>query len=325
MERLRDVIKMKLRIYSLAKLSDKKQKVFYIMILFILLFVTRHIDFTILSSLGNAEHFHLNKLANYQSNHSEIYYTAIGFSYYESAKEKLLLLVEQRKEKIIVLNFFDLLCPTRYLIFNRGDNEIVSIPWTWSGNRNGIEACRGITEINLFKFDYISIISNCTKKGYFLPIIGSFIPFLIDMYEVEKNAKDKNTFDLSFNIKTHYFDSSIFIKQIYLFYFYFPLVIIMILLRKYNIHLSFYYFIIMPMLSTPKYFMFYAPSLSLLELDYEISISLIIIVLIITISFGIFFIKNIRHGLKMIKEKKLELKEKFIILFFLLLPLFLRF
>jgi len=304
-----------------------KKKMIYFFLLFLVLFLTRLMDISILHSLGEKEDFFLSFMDNIDySRDTDIYNENIGFSSYESAEKELLKKVEEEEDdRVIVLSYFDFICPTRYLIFNKDKKRRVTFPWV------SIEAEQGLTEISLYKFEYITIKTNTKAYGFFYPVVG----FPYDML-YEKKTKipgeedDKGAdFDLNFNSfhpPTFYFENSLYIREIYFFYFFPPLLIILLLLRKHKIHLAYLYFIFMPFLFNPKYFMFFAPSLGLTDpIGGKPLIIQSIIPFIITILFGVFFIRNIKNGIKAVREKTLKLEEKFITLYFLLLPFFLRF
>lgn len=311
-------------------IPGKYKKICYIVILLILLFFTRFIDFSILSYFGNREYSYIRQCPNFLSNFDKTNYYSIGLSSYENAKRKLFEMSKGVENKIIILHFYDLLHPSRYLILNRGDKEFIDLPWTWYGLRKEERLLveNGITEINLFKFDYISIVNKGQRKGEIIIIIGSFISYMADYWQLERESRndDRQEFKIMLVEDTFdYFLYSIYMKRIYFFYFFFPLVLILTLSRRYNIQLAFSYFVIMSLITAPSLFAFYAPSLGLLDYESEISTPLKLLSIIVSILYGIFFIKNIRHGFRSLKEKKLNRKEKFIILYFLLLPLFLRF
>jgi len=308
--------------------KKRVKTILYNLILCFSLFFTRVLDFTILSCMGEREKFLINTLFYDSKNAPDIDHTYIGFCFYQSANKKLLEISRERKENIIAVHYFDLICPSRYLVLNRGDKTSISIPWTWSGfvDNKEIELEKGITEINIYKFDYVSIKSESSTKNFFIPIVGSIYSYILGISNLKEqdSKKDNNTINFKIDTPYYYLDYSIVLKQIYFFYFYIPLILILVLLRKYNIHLAFLYFIFMPILFVAKYFMLYAPSLGLSELLSETSVLNIIFPFVISLLFGILFIMNLELGFKIRKEKGLELKEKMIVLYFLLLPIFLR-
>lgn len=313
----------------LQHFNKKKVKtILYILILCFSLFFTRFLDFTILSCLGERENFLIDTLFYKSKNIPDINQTYIGFCFYQSASKKLFDLLKERKEKIIVVHYFDLFCPSRYLVYNRGDKTSISTPWSWSGfiDKKGIELDKGITEINIYKFDYVSIRSEFGRKNFFLPIVGSIYSYVLGNSNSREQDSETDINKINLNIETKYYhlDYSIILKQIYFYYFYFPLILMLVLLRKYNIHLAFLYFIFMPILFVAKYFMLYAPSLGLSELLSKTSSLNIILPFVISLLFGILIIMNLEMGFKIRKEMGLELKEKMIVLYFLLLPIFLR-
>lgn len=299
-----------------------RRKIFYMAILIISLLAVRLIDFAIFSNLGNTEHNLFNKIEDCQEKQDETYYEFLGFSFYENAKKELLKLVEREKEKIIVLAFFDLVCPTRYLIYNKEKRSFISTPWI------GIEVEKGFTEFNLFKFDFAEEKHDGRNKSYFLPVVGSVLTPYSFSYKNEAlgNLEDsKREKSSEFNIVhvEYHFDSSYFLRNIYIFYFYMPLISMLLLRTKYSINLAFLYFAFMTVVFHPAHFWGYAPLWGLFN-QFE-TIPLVRLIPIVTaIGYCFLFIKNIKTGIKSIREKKLELEEKYIISFFLLLPLFLR-
>jgi hypothetical protein len=286
------------------------------------LFVSRFVDFSILFSLGNREHHFLNLTTFYQRNSDSIYYKNIGFSSHENAKEILSTRAQKEKKDIIIICFYDFICPIRYLIYNKDTKAEVHLPWI----KKTLDT--GLTEINIYKFEYFQVIEKNKTEGFFNPVIGAPWQFL---YKIEKEYHKALYSDKlqsgEFNACIDYFayGDSIFIKEIYIFYLYLPLVGILILSRKYNIHLAYLYFFLLLVLFAPKFLIGYAPGLGLIDGVNEIPIIKIVFPVIITVYFGIFFIRNIRVGIKFLKEKRLDFKEKIIILYFLLLPLLLRF
>jgi len=292
-----------------------------------ILFITRLIDFSILNSLVNSEHYHLLNNDDYQKENDDLYYLSIGFSFHNEAMKKLNAISKMDKKKIFIVNFFDLLSPARYLILNKEEKGRISLPWLGPGKERKIELVKGITEVNLYKFDYMSIKSKKKRKGTVIATIGSFLSDIIDLdLGDEKNLeKEKRApFRLNFEEKTNYLKFSRYIKSIYLIYFYFPLILILILLQKFKIHLAFLYFITMSLL-TGGYFIEFGPTLGLNELQYKSNIITTAIPLLIFVLYGIFFIKQILKGMIQWKKENLSINEKIIILYFLLLPIFLRF
>lgn len=291
-------------------------------ILVIALFVSRFLDFSILFSLGNREHHFFKMTPFYQKNCDSIYYENIGFSSWENAKEILLKISKEEENQIFIVNFYDFICPIRYLIFNKGSKAKVELPWI----QRDVDG--GLTEINIYKYEYFQVKTKDNIECFFNPVVGAPWFFL---YEIERDynkalKSDKLlTGELTVGLSYFYYGNSIFIKEIYLFYFYLPLVGILILSRKYKIHLAYLYFFILLILFAPKFLISYGIGLGLADGVYEIPIIKMIFPFVITILMGVFFIKNIRDGLKNFKERKLEFKEKMIVLYFLLLPLFLRF
>ncbi len=304
-----------------------KKKIIYFFLLFLLLFLTRLLDISIIHSLGEKEDFFLSFMDNINYSRSrDIYNGNIGFSSYENAKKELLKKAEEEEDdRVIVLSYYDFICPTRYLIFNKDKKRLVTFPWV------SIEAEQGLTEINLYKFEYIRIKTNNNAYGFFAPIVGTPYTMLYEKkMKIPDDEDDKSTnLGLTFNDPhppSFYFENSLYIREVYFFYFFPPLLVILLLLRKYKIHLAYLYFVFMPFLFNPKYFMLFAPSLGLADpIGGKPIIIQLILPLIITILFGVLFIKSIKLGIKSMREKTLKLEEKFITLYFLLLPFFLRF
>ncbi len=126
-----------------------------------------------------------------------------------------------------------------------------------------------------------------------------------------------------------YLDYSRYLNVIHIIYFLFPLIIIILLSLFYSraIFISLWYYFIMLFIFYSKSY-WKCPIIFLLEKIYGYDgIPKIFFILAIILQIFVFYLfaKGIQYGRRIIKENGLKYKEKIIIWYILLLPVFLRF
>jgi hypothetical protein len=270
-------------------------------------------------------------------NSGELRLVSLGFSNFKKAREILLKEISDRPEKIIVVNYFNFINPCIFLIHNGNTDKSLHLGYI------GLRVTKGITIVRIFKFDFIQIITREKIENLIEPVLDSVftrVLFLLPSqlyFEVpNKNEKGELYTPLGpIEIWEYNLYFSKYLKNVYVFYFYFPLISILLLSIFYSkkLMISFLYFFEMPVLFSPKLFFssislpfayFLDKFLNIKDPTTLKNLSSIVGVLLFLIFYSI-FLKRIFDGLKLVKKEETILKEKFIILFFLLFPIFLRF
>lgn len=284
-----------------------KKTIIYICILIFLLLISRFIDFSIYSFLANKEYKSYGR-----GSEADIYYEYLGPSTFKMAESILLKKVKNIKNRFIIVSFYDLIHPLRLLVFNKGEKEELFL------FTNFVEFETGLTKVSYYKFNRIKIESSQYLNWKYTTVMCSLYHYLLSN-EAHRHEK----YSLAYNSE---------IRKMYTVYFYIPLILMFVLYRKYNIKLAFLYFLIMPVLFFPKHFAFDSIYCCFGGIYFHYYIFDGSPITIQIIFFGLFLalwyliLKNIFFGIIEIvkKKKEIELKEKLIVLFFILLPIIFR-
>lgn len=291
--------------------SHRKFLILYFIFFIIVILLLRFLDLLLMWELIVKE-FKYQQLDFDASKTKSIF---LGFSNYKKGKETLIKNRDKTKE-FIIISYFDLIHPCVFLI----DNENSAIPLAFV--YLNIKAEKGIIELRIFKFDLIQIKQQNKTKNIIVPVLDSLLTRLYLMKPYE--------------ISDYHLDFSKCLKSIYGFYFYLPLISILLLsfLWTKKLMISLLYFLEMPLLFSLKLFL---SSISFpfiycinkffnanINNTFDSPVGLFTIFLISPLVY-LLFLKGILHGWKMSQKEGLSLKEKFVILFFLFLPIFLRF
>jgi hypothetical protein len=294
-----------------------KKTIIYVSILVVGLLLSRFIDFSVYSVLAKEENMNYYK-------ETRIHYEYIGFSTYETAKSTLLERKREIKNDIIVISFYDLLHPLRFLVFNKGEKVWIALfPYC------NVDFETGLTEISYFKSNRARIKSGGSIRWEYSTVMCSLYHYI---FESTYNDNSIPIVVISMYDKFSLRNEP-WLKKIYIPYFYIPLILILVFYRKYNIKLAFLYFLIMPLLFFHKHFVFDSIFCNFFDEKFSPSMFNESPIVIQIISIGIFLafwyliLKNVILGIIDIikKRNKTDLKEKLIILYFILLPIILRF
>lgn len=296
-----------------------KKKIIYISILVVVLLLSRLIDFSVYSVLAKEENI------NYYRE-TKIYYEYIGLSNYETAKSILLEKNREEEKRFIVISFYDLLHPLRFLVFNKGKKYSIALFPDFN-----VRFETGLTEISYFKSNRVRIKNGKDIHWKYSTVLCSFYHFIFK--KTKSNSDGILHFYIPNRFEMYTLINEPWLKKIYIFYFYIPLILILVFYRKYNIKLAFLYFLVMPLLFFFNHFMFDSIFFNFFDDRFSPSIFEESPIMIQIISVGIFLafwyliLKNIISGIIDIikKRNKTDLKEKLIIIYFILLPILLRF
>ena len=288
------------------------KKFIFIALVLCLLLLTRWLDFYAIWKLGSLElnfQHSLYAASDLFQQQDDIYYCHIGYSTSGIAKKKMLDNCNVERT-VTVVSYYNLLHPSVYLIHNKGGRKRFILPWTQ------IEIEKGVTEVYFYKFDFAEIKSGNEAIFKRVEVGSSLFSLFFD-----------KSFDGCLSPHGPFSPSTKYVDRIHIIYFYFPLVLIVFFSLYYSkrIFVCFYYYFIM-------LFLFWTPTYWFCPLCLAISISDFrqiggIFAFLIYINFITYFLfyKGIKFGKHLIKERGLELKEKVVIWYILMLPLILRF
>lgn len=294
-----------------------KRHFLWIFIIISILITVRYVDYSTVSVLINRE---FNILKNTKGceflNENEISYEYIGLSTHKKAFKRLKDIMKYEKnnshKKIIIIQYFNFLNPSKYLIYNKGTRKSILLSII------DVVIDSGLTEVNLFKYDYLSINSNGQLYSKRDSIFGSWFDYFEKQITQNENHKIL-IIDDDKNIEHTYL-----IKNLFIFYFYIPLVIILYFNRKMNIQISFFYFFIMLLLFKPGDFFIGGFSFWMIS-STDVSLIVKFIFILGLIFFISIVIQEIKKGLLLYMDKKLTIEEKYVTLVFLLSSIVLRF
>lgn len=246
--------------------------------------------------------------------HTSVLYIEKGLSTYASSKKMLMDLAKNRKEKIIIVSYFDFFHPLIYLIYNKG--KALEGNYLFSTIVDHIE--NGFTELIAYKSEIVSMNS---KKGHESSIYYS-LNDAFTRIEWQNNDRDnKNGPSLSI-ISGH--GEMPYAKFVFFFYFYLPLIFLIYLAFKidHSLFIASFYFFEMMILFPNEFFVkanfFLYETFGLMFLKSAL-FYIILSLFILLFCYGMF--KKIKN--RKIKEN-LVLK-RVILAFFILLPFVLRF
>lgn len=237
-------------------------------------------------------------------------YTSLYLSSHEKAKEKCLELYQRYPAaNVTVASYFNLLHPGVFLVHNKAKHATVDL------GRMVIPLDPGLFTFRIHLTDIIEKQWNQTVKQ------TRFTPSILLTFFIKEDPADSK--DISFILKsaekTEYLDIP------YLIYFYLPLVLILIFSSFYSraVFTSFFFYTGLFLLFDFKTVLFQAPFNWLFQLFNVKDITPVegvgaVVVAVLFTLLGI-------YGLLNWKNRRNIFKEKLIVLFFILLPIFLRF
>ena len=227
----------------------------------------------------------------------------LGFSQYKSARKALLENAERNKHQVTLVDYYNLLHPTVILIHNKGKEVSFS-------NQSLIKTLKpGITEFWISKFETAVIVEMDDKSSLIYAVLGDSTSHLRNdgrMYEMLYLSVTRSYSSLFFSI-----------------YFYIPFLILLIIMwiRPPSVLIASLYFFEMSLFHGPKA-VFWESNVfwgSVVGDFFKDSIAPVLMISLVLLLFlyGCYhkFVKN--------RKVKLQLIDKSILLFFLLLPLFL--
>jgi hypothetical protein len=290
----------------------KKVKICFL-ILFCLL-ITRFLDLSLIWNLNRLDSSHFSRL----NSSSKFFIKFIGFSSKSKAEKYLEQICREKSNQIMMVNYFDYISPSIYLIKNRGEADKFFSPL----NLVSIEP--GNTQLKYYKFDVMQKSFNGKSSHAIVCFYGSIFSYFVSDNN-NKMIANNLTPDLSF--LSHY------LGKITIVYFFLPLLIISLLgffwSKKYFV--CFYYYPIMILLfSTPLFIWNPLGLLNLFEFElYEINLTMLrilhIFAVLVNLLIYFYIVYMIRIGHKNFNFKNSTNIEKTILLYFLLLPFILRF
>lgn len=296
------------------KKTRPKVNIFYLIgLLVILLVVFRFINLTLWWFMGKLELTSLvYQPAKMLMLTENVNYSFLDFSNYKKAEKKCREFAQQHPgdKTIHVAAYFNLLHPGVFLIQNNNGNSFVDL------GRIIVTAAPGLSTFTLYVSDFIEKHRNHKKTKKHLGtslLLSSLLPLKT------QDTGNRITFILKPPEKLKYLNIP------YLLYFYLPLVLILIFSHMYSraVFLSFFYYLFLFLLFDFRAVLFTVPFNWVMESFDLVPSGLIetwgamVVTLLFTLLgiIGIFSWKNRRN----------IYKERLIVLFFLLLPLFLRF
>ena len=227
----------------------------------------------------------------------------LGFSKYKSARKVLLENAERNKRQVTLVGYYNLLHPAVILIHNKGKEVSFS-------NQSLLKTLKpGITEFWISKFEMADLVEMDDKSSLIYAVLGDSTSHI---------RKDGRMYEMLYLSVTRSYSSFFFSI-----YFYVPFLILLIIMwiRPPSVLLGCFYFFEMGLFHGPKA-MFWESNMfwgSIMGDLFKASIApvLMISLVMLLLLYGCYhkFVKN--------KKVKLQLIDKAIILFFLLLPLFL--
>lgn len=264
--------------------------------------------------------YHINKLQLKRDPATRIEnYKFFGLSNYKKVKKEFLILTGLQPKKTFIACYYDMSHPLVFLI-NKNDNVLF--------NDLGplfINLKPGLTEITFYRFDFLKMKQNETIKIKYFghSILKSTFKNISKILIKDLNKDKKISQKISYVAKR--LERSKYLRIPYFLYFYIPLVLILLLSSQFS-HASFvgfFYYIEAFILFDVKAFFAIGPFFWITKLiNIKISSTSAWIVSITLIAaFSVLVIK----GLLNLKNVEYNSWEKFFILFFILLPISLRF
>ncbi len=240
----------------------------------------------------------------------QLWYTSLHLSSHEKAKKKCLELSQRHPAaNVIVVSYFNLFHPGVFLVHNKAKNSTVDL------GRMVIPLGPGLFTFRIHLTDIIEKQWNQTLQ--WRRFTSSI---LLTFFIKEDRAANKN---LSYILKS--VENTAYLDIPYLIYFYLPLVLILIFSSIYSpaVFTSFFYYPGLFLLFDFKTVLFRVPFRWLMQL-FNITdttpvegIGAVVVAVLFTL-LGI-------YGLFNWKKRRDIFKERLIVLFFILLPIFLRF
>ncbi|NIM18454.1 MAG: hypothetical protein GTO45_41270 [Candidatus Aminicenantes bacterium] len=296
------------------KKTGLKVNIFHLIgLLVILLVVFRFVNLTLWWFMGKLELKNLvYQPAKMLMLTKNIHYTFLDFSNYKKAEKKCREFAQKRPgdNTIHVAAYFNLLHPGIFLIQNNNGNSFVDL------GRIIVTTAPGFSTFTLYLSDFI-------EKRYNHKVarkhLGTSLLLSTLLPHKQQDPGNRITFILKPSEKLKYLDIP------YLLYFYLPLVLILIFSHMYSraVFLSFFYYSFLFLLFDFRAVLFTVPfnwvmeSFDLVPSGLVETWGAIVVALLFTL-LGII-------GIFSWKKQQNIFKERLIVLFFLLLPLFLRF
>jgi len=290
-----------------------RKNIFLVLIIvFISLFVIRFFNLTLI--------WHLNKLElkSIQQKGSQNYIFS-GLGNFEKAKKRLLNYSDTHSREVSVVSFYNFSYPAIFLINNKGSKTFVDL------GQLVVFIGSGLTSVYVLPADIIIRKWNETIQSKFFG--DSLVSFLFNIISRHLSTGSKQKLKLgpriSFVLKS--LEKSRYLKIAYLLYFYLPLVLIFYFSSLYGkaLYSAFFYYIGLFILFDFKKIFVTLPFFWFNNLiNGEWSEILIFIVAIVLM---VLFLSGGIIGLISWRMKDINFKVKPLTLFFLLLPIFLRF
>ncbi|UCH93672.1 MAG: hypothetical protein JSV88_25855 [Candidatus Aminicenantes bacterium] len=241
----------------------------------------------------------------------QVKYSFLHLSNYEKAKKRCLDLSQRQYPvtNVTVVSYFNFLQPAVFLVHTKAKFSAVDL------GRVVVPLDPGLFTFRMYLSDVMEKQwDHHIQRGY----LGTSI--LLSIARKKKPTADKN---ISFIMKS--MEKSTYLKIPYLVYFYLPLVLIFILASFYTpaVFTSFFYYPVLFLLFDFKNLLFTVPFnwlTQLLKIKDTSSIEGVAAVVVVVLFTLLGFI-----GLVNWKKRRDIFKEKLMVLFFILLPIFLRF
>ncbi len=300
-----------------------KKKIAYCVLLFLILFILRLIDFSflwkslssdlmgeMLSSLEYINQTTDSKLGNKENpkKSPEIYFEEIGMTIL--APEKIFRnRIDSRSEDVVVLSYFDPFRPLTYMIYNKNDSIFLGSGCCIT------ELSKGVNEMTIYKFE-LAHFRNTEKNKWFVYSVLNNLTF-VNETKITDSSMTFNSHHLTIEREW----SNLFFTM----YTYLPLILIIILSviinRALLLTLIYYFEMILlfgykKILCNSQLWLY-----DFLGLDPQSNILSFVLAYVISV----LLVMGIYYKLKQRKLRNFSLKEKWLVVFFLTLPLFLRF
>ncbi len=300
-----------------------KKKIVYWVLLFLILIVLRLIDFSFLwkslssdlieEMLASPEYINqttdskLGKKENSKKS-PEIYFEEIGLTIL--APERIFRdRIDSRDEDIVVLSYFDAVRPLTYLIYNKNDSIFLGRDCYIKG------LSKGVNEMTIYKFE-LAHFRNTEENKWFVYSVLNNLTF-VNETKITDSSMTFNSHHLTIEREW----SNLFFTM----YTYLPLILIIIISFTINrallLTLIYYFEMIIlfgykKILCNSQFWLY-----DFLGLDPQSNILSFVLAYVISVLLVI----GIYYKLKQRKLRDFSLKEKWLVVFFLTLPLFLRF
>jgi hypothetical protein len=288
-------------------MKNKKKIVKIILICLFLLLFTRFFDFYFFWNIGNGYFLNKDSLSS-----KKVLFIKGGFYSKNKAKNELKKKLNE-DSKIVFISYFTFFSPFKLLVYSKEENKAIDLPYI-----GGAFLEKGFNEITIYKPELVKI-KNEKKVFYYVhPVVGNIFS---NMY-VHGLFSKSSTFS---RIELDWGNEDIIFQ--YFLYFYFPLLLILVFyfLFKKRILFSFLYYIEMIILFDLSSFIQGAflifdkmnLFISIRNFSGYIGAAFFIVLMLVSILL-------IKKGKTFFKSGLSDI-EKLLIIYFISLPIFLRF